>query len=300
MAYEPGLHKKVSSIFDGVQIPGSQTDPFSDTTDSDAHGLNTPGPDTPGPDASGSDASGSEMSAQFQSEPQLSLTPREDTPRQRVQNTQPPQMQKTGTQPAQETPRSVPPDSYRSQETSYDVGQMPQSKSFASAAKLAGLLAVWDKIMAVIAPPSDDPEVARQRKMTSLVGFLGVVFACVLFFVLREPRDSRAGEFGNQLAGSVKSKQIEWVKPEPWPEDLRNPMTLDKRVMVDEQSDPFVNQDMFVITGIVQSTSGNHAIISNKILGEGDEINGAKVIKINPDSVEFETSEHRWTQPLRR
>lgn len=53
-----------------------------------------------------------------------------------------------------------------------------------------------------------------------------------------------------------------------------------------------------VITGIVYSCEKPSVLIGDKIVYEGEEINGVKVIKINEDSVEFGMKEKSWEQKV--
>ena len=41
-------------------------------------------------------------------------------------------------------------------------------------------------------------------------------------------------------------------------------------------------------------------VINNKIVTEGQMINGAQIVKITKESVEFKANEKRWTQTVQR
>ena len=53
-----------------------------------------------------------------------------------------------------------------------------------------------------------------------------------------------------------------------------------------------------VITGITYNENKSFAIIGTKIVGEGDTIDGVKIVKINKETVEFEKDGKRWTQGM--
>ncbi|MDD5065254.1 MAG: hypothetical protein PHQ35_10925 [Phycisphaerae bacterium] len=50
------------------------------------------------------------------------------------------------------------------------------------------------------------------------------------------------------------------------------------------------------VKGILYSADNPSALIGEKIVREGDIIDGVKVVKINKDSVEFERDGEKWTQ----
>ncbi len=55
-----------------------------------------------------------------------------------------------------------------------------------------------------------------------------------------------------------------------------------------------------IIDGILYSEINRSVVIDNKILHEGDEIRKATIIKINKDNVEFERDGNKFTRPQRR
>lgn len=67
-------------------------------------------------------------------------------------------------------------------------------------------------------------------------------------------------------------------------------------VQAEEKGEPTIRP----IKGIVYSEEHPYAIIGTQIVGEGDTIDGVKVIKIYKDKVEYEKDGKRWTQELSR
>jgi type II secretory pathway component PulC len=60
------------------------------------------------------------------------------------------------------------------------------------------------------------------------------------------------------------------------------------------------NHPTIVVKGIVWSTDKPSALIGNQIVREGGSVSGARVTKINRDSVEFEMNGTTWTQGVSR
>ena len=58
-----------------------------------------------------------------------------------------------------------------------------------------------------------------------------------------------------------------------------------------------LNEDV-PLTGILYTQDKPLALVGGKIVGEGDVVGGAKVLKIHNDNVEFERSGKRWVQHL--
>ena len=55
-----------------------------------------------------------------------------------------------------------------------------------------------------------------------------------------------------------------------------------------------------IVKSILYSEDNPSAIISNRIVHEGDQIQGASIAKINKDSVEFEMNGKKWSQGIQR
>lgn len=53
-----------------------------------------------------------------------------------------------------------------------------------------------------------------------------------------------------------------------------------------------------IITGITYNENKSFAVIGTHIVGEGDTIDGVKIVKINKETVEFEKDGKRWTQGI--
>ncbi|MBN1816223.1 MAG: hypothetical protein JW828_02610, partial [Sedimentisphaerales bacterium] len=160
----------------------------------------------------------------------------------------------------------------------------------------------WSKLRSWAGIGVSDPQEARQKKMTALVTVLAVVFMSVLFFTLRSPKTSQAAtqEKSEENPAATTSAEIAWTRPDAIPPDMRDPMKFNIVQNADGQTEPNIDTGLFDVMGIVQGQKGNTAIVSNKIVAEGDTILGARVQKINSDSVEFEMEGRKWIQPIRK
>jgi hypothetical protein len=245
MKSKAGLHKKISSIFDGVPIPGSAAG--TPAVSSDAAGLTGRGGGDPA--ASGL-ASAEGVSG--------SLAVAMDTA--------------NAAHPVSATPnRSAGP------------GRKGLLKSLGGGAMGSG-----------------KPPVGK----IALVGGLMVAFGLVLVMAIRQPSASKAGQAPanpeKDPAAAKKAADIPgWTMPEPYPAGLRDPMVLvEAPKPVEETTIEVKKPDLFVIKGVVLGARGNTAIVGSEIVSVGDQIQGAKVIRIDRGEVEFEKDGQRWVQTV--
>jgi len=140
---------------------------------------------------------------------------------------------------------------------------------------------------------------SRQKTMVVLVPIMAVVLIVVLFNVLRAPSANTAakpsgfGPAGAFAASAASSNEINWQRPPAYPETLRDPTQFGPAATAQARL------GSLTVRGIVYSNDPS-AVIGTRIVRTGDEISGAKVIKINQDSVEFEMNGERWTQKVQR
>ncbi len=145
----------------------------------------------------------------------------------------------------------------------------------------------------------------KQAKMLVLVAVLAVVFVGILFFVLNSPTPApkKAGAANAAAAAVTPSPEPEvpapaatnWTRPEPWPDETRDPMTPGPQGRAADGS----AYDRLV-KGIVYSQTNPSAIVGDRIVSVGDTINGITIVAIEKDAVEFEKDGKRWTQPVQR
>lgn len=91
--------------------------------------------------------------------------------------------------------------------------------------------------------------------------------------------------------------QIDWPVPPIYSEYLRDPMKLGSQQRIVVKSDGV--EDM-VVRGIAVSEDRKYAVVGTNYLQEGGIVTGTniKVIKINPNSVEFEEDGKIWSQKV--
>lgn len=53
-----------------------------------------------------------------------------------------------------------------------------------------------------------------------------------------------------------------------------------------------------IVTGIFYSQNKTAAVVGGQIVKEGDTVNGVKVLRIRPDTVEFERDDKVWSQKI--
>ncbi|MHC4508275.1 MAG: hypothetical protein ACYTAO_04850, partial [Planctomycetota bacterium] len=75
--------------------------------------------------------------------------------------------------------------------------------------------------------------------------------------------------------------------------NLRDPMISGSQGEIRTQT-----PDVLVVTAITYSEDVKLAVVGTEMLREGDTVQGAIIVKINQDSVEFEKDGKRWTQPV--
>ena len=315
MRQKPGLHKKISSIFDGVPLPKNvqqqapdaeleqsadaapdnginqtqnqpdqgyqQPAPVSPQAPSPSQ-TNTPAP-APRPDPAPRPAPSPRPATTPGPAPEYKPAPKQD------QNSM--YSPKPAPAPAAKPPAPPKPKPQPAQKTKTTLTKTTLSKQ---QSPLLG------KIKSFLESMQDGTEEARQKKMAVLVGLLAVVMAIVLFSVLHEPKKSKANpktDTTTQNTNQARPSKITWTAPEVYPDNLRDPM----RYTPATTTDPTTTQmDQLVVTGIVFSETNPSAIISGSIVNEGEQVMGVTVVKINKETIEFEKDGKTWTQPVQR
>lgn len=251
MKSKVGLHKKVSSIFDGMPDTGQSTPNPTGSNSGSAPAAGSPSNTTP--------ATGSAPQAPASN----NYTP---NPSGAGSNTAPktPTRDTTKTKPAPQKNQTV------------VVRKNKKGKT--------------------------DP---HQTKMMVLVGILAVAFIGVLFFALggsTQPTGktkATQNQQANQAQALAAKAEITWEKPQPWPEDIRDPMQFGK-IQASPAGSQQTDFSECVVKGIVFSSTRPTAIIGDQIVAVGEVVNGITVVKINKDSVEFEKDGETWTQQVQQ
>ena len=263
-----GLHKQISSIFDGVPVPQNNDRP--EAVDSSSAQMQPDGQDM--------------TELQVQSEPASAST-----------TAAPSLIKRMSADPS--ACASAP---------AIQVGRpMPLPKSSAMAAKTGPGVSL--QIRKIIFGSSKSTLDAHQKKMAVLVAVLCVVFGGVMFVSLGGVGQAKATAAENtteepagQNQGTKKTAQ-DWKSPQPLPADLRDAAsTASKQTASSSDSAQATASGDLVVKGIVFSRNKPSAIINNQILTEGETFNGVTIVKITKETVEFKANDKQWTQQVQR
>ena len=267
-----GLHKEISSIFDGVPVPTNSA--LSEEAEVLEELMEPAAQDTPTQDALASD--GLQEAGAVPQTSGSSLV----------------QRMSGGSSECDSTPV-------------VQVGRpMPQPKSKGMSKSAMGPRLSTQIKKAVFGTRSSlDP---RQKKAGVLVGILSLVFGIVLFVSLGGVGKTQAvaadATNGNPTTQSQAAKKTaqNWKSPNPLPKDLRNATSPEMVNSGTTQTGSTTDSGALTVKGIVFSKNKPSAIINNEILSEGQTFDGITITKITKETVEFEANEKRWTQTVQR
>jgi len=180
---------------------------------------------------------------------------------------------------------------------------MPKSKAMAKSSMKPSLSSKLKKAAFGAPQGAMDP---RQKKAAVMVGVLSVAFAGVLFMTFGGVGKTQAvagkTEQNNTTSESQTPRKTakDWQSPAPVPEDLRNATAPAAPKITSGQTAVQTGTGSLIVKGIVFSKQKPSAIVNDRILSEGDTVNGATIAKITKDTVEFEHNGTRWTQQVQR
>ena len=185
-----------------------------------------------------------------------------------------------------------------------DVDNIAKKVSKKSSVVKVSSKSSWKQIISNLCAANPGASITKQKATVVMVP---VLFVVLVIFVLRggafgtSMHNAEAGDENNN-AGDVfagLNAQIDWVIPEPYPTTLRDPMQLGPAITVTNQTET-KELVQLIVKSILYSQDSSSAIISNRIVHEGDQIQGASITKIDKDSVEFEMNGKKWTQGIQR
>jgi hypothetical protein len=167
----------------------------------------------------------------------------------------------------------------------------------------------WQQIINKVSAPKPGATPTRQKAMVVMMPLLLIVLIFMLF---------KGGVFGTSAGHTETSvedtasdavtaganHEIDWKIPDVYPAKLRDPMRLVESETEQPETKPEIKPETkkttkLIVKSILYSEDNSSAVISGRILHEGEIIQGAKVVKISRDSVEFEMNGKRWTQRVR-
>jgi len=267
-----GLHKQISSIFDGVTVPQNGT------LTEDA------------------ELSDEQMPSQTQDAPESDTRQETTAPRtsrsslvQRMTAADPSDLSECDPVPVVQVGRPMP---------------LSKSKAMSKSAMGPGFATQVKKAVFGSRNASLDP---RQKKTAMLVGILSLVFSVVMFVSLggvggTQAAAAEAGSDDQATQSQVTKRTAQnWKSPDPLPQDFRNATTPIAKLAAGQQTgDSAVDSGELIVRGIVFSKNKPSAIINDQILTEGQSFNGVKLVKITKETVEFEANGKRWTQSVQR
>ena len=286
-----GLHKGISSIFNGVSIPqadGGQepsAPPAPERTDWTE--PKQPAPETQKP--------------QTPKAYQATQTLPKAAPAQKAK-AEP--VQKPKVVPAQQ-PKAVPVRQSKAVPARQPKADIDKNASKKRPTVKSDRQSFWQQIRNKLSKPKPGDSTTKQKATVVMIPLLFIVLIFMLF---------RGGVFGTS-AGHIEAPvedtasgvvtagantKIDWEIPEPYPTTLRDPMRL-VPVEIPQTAQTETRKTIkLIVKGILYSEDNPSAVIGNQIVHEGETVRGVSVIKISKDSVEFEMNGKRWTQKVRQ
>ncbi len=162
----------------------------------------------------------------------------------------------------------------------------------------------------------DDADTRRQKIMALLIPVLLVTLVLVFVKVLGGPSRTIAStvvEEEPQEEATIDESEVDWKLPALYAEPSRDPMKSELEIRsrqtnkdendMETETDTSEQQSVALngmeITGILYSKDRPAVIVGTEILHEGDNVLGAKIVKIYKDCVEFELDGKRWKESVR-
>lgn len=154
------------------------------------------------------------------------------------------------------------------------------------------------KITAKLVPASINAGNTKQKITLVLVPILFIVLIVVFIKVIAPPvRGTQPTNLQNPPTIAVANEtKINWEIPEPYPTTLRDPMKKVKQTATVTTTTTTTGE--FIVKGTIWGDESPLAIINGQILGVGGKIDGATIVQINKDSVVFEKDGKTWTQTV--
>ena len=174
--------------------------------------------------------------------------------------------------------------------------KLPKSFAVNQLGTLINFQQTWEKIKDRLFAPKPGVSASKQITMVVMVPVLFVIIIVVFtrLFSRPSPQKTRPETSGTPAAVAIPDKRTDWQIPEPYPENLRDPMQIGSTAVES------VSTAGLIVRGIAYSKDSPFAIIGSQIVKEGDKVLGATVIKINTDSVEFEINGERRIQKVQQ
>ncbi len=158
-------------------------------------------------------------------------------------------------------------------------------------------LKIWEQVKTKLLTPKRGTSQTKQKIMILAMPVLIVVLLLVVVNAVKKPAGTAAKPSKNATAAVVSSGKINWEMPAVIPDNLRNPMAFGAAPTA-QNKEAVASKP--IVKGIVYSADNPCAVVGDRIVSAGDTVGDAKVVKINPDSVEFAMGDKTWTQKVER
>jgi hypothetical protein len=155
------------------------------------------------------------------------------------------------------------------------------------------LLKIIEKVKTKLLSSKHGAPSPRQKMTLLLFPVLAIVLIVVAINALKKsPRAAANATKKATVAAAALDSKINWEIPAPIPNNLRDPTQFGATIR------PGETNEGPVVKGIVYSEDNPCAVVGDRIVTVGDVVAGAKVEKINRDSVEFSMGDKKLTQKV--
>jgi hypothetical protein len=274
-----GLHKEITSIFDGVPMPKGDdaNQPRRDSVPNqkgNQHGR--PSPSRERFNAPAVPKSASPVSPPSASAPKLS--------------------RKSESQPVPQMPQGR------------SVEKAPVEAVVIEASGGSNFLGQISEFVGRLFASGPGVDSSQKKKMVLLVPAVIVVLVIVYTRLFSGPTGTiPVGPTTPTGIVGVVSTEINWQEPDLYPESLRDPMRAElvrtsntATTTNDEGTEVVVENVPQLDLRVIMWSDNPSILIGTKILHEGEEINGVTILKIYKDSIEFEKDGKKYEQKLKK
>jgi hypothetical protein len=155
---------------------------------------------------------------------------------------------------------------------------------------------------------------AKDKVMAVLVPVLAIVMIFMFRQVLSKSPGKAKGATKDDAPVVVAANvgdEVEWKLPEPMPAAMRDPTKLPSPEEAQSETPENTQEPgrnvatsgtqttAIRIRGLVYSQDKPSIVVGNEIFHIGDKVNGATIVRINRDSVEFERDGETWVRKVR-
>src|SRR4030042_1728591 len=316
--YKAGLHKDVSSMFNGVSLPKGDNAQQPSADPAPGHqGYSAPkpsGPESPPqklpvsqppvqkPSVSAPPVQKPSVSQPSTQQPLLSessppKSPVSGSPDQKPAVSQPPAQKSPAPSQATSAKPKTQPLSPQSQPK-----EAPAKQPKAYTAKKTAGQAQWqrklEQIKNKLFTPEPGTSPTKQKAMVIAMPVLFIILIFVFIRVFSSPSRKVAGPGKTEQTNVAASseRKSEWQAPKPYPETLRDPMQFGS---ARGQTGAGGTSDL-IVKGIVYSKDNPTPVVGDQVVHQGDKISDVVITKINENSVEFEANGKKWIQNVQR